>query len=158
MKHLEFELKMPGYLELEASTRRTLMDQEGVAQMPADRASQMLKRVGWPQEYVVRAKFQEAGVFITGQWTVLIMGRSHLHCVAVLCSFLELIEDLLDTHVSIALVTMLDRPAFQLYGYLALQARLLTVRNIAIGAALLLMGGFISAAVDNWIWPWFRGG
>lgn len=149
---------MPGYLELGASTRRTLMDQEGIAQMPADRASQMLKRVGWPQEYVVRAKFQESGVFITEQWTVLIMGRSHLQCVSVLCGLLEVIERILDTHVSIALVTVLDRPGFRLYGYLALQARLLTLRKLAVGAALLLIGGFISAAVDNWIWPWFPGG
>ena len=134
------------------------MDQPGIEQMPIDRASQMLRRVGWAQKYVVLAKFQEAGVFITEQWTVLIMGRSHLQCVSVLCALLEVIERVFDTHVSIALVTVLDKSAFRLYGYLAVQAKLLTVRKIAVGAALLLIGGFISVAVDNWIWPWFRGG
>ena len=48
------------------------------------------------------------------------MGRSHHHCVAVLCDFLELIEEVLDTYVSITLVSVLGKPAFRLYGYLAL--------------------------------------
>ena len=158
MKHLEFNLEMADYPELETATRRTLMDVESIEQMPIDRASQMLKRVGWAQQYVVLAKFREAGVFVTKQWTVLIMGRSHHHCVAVLCDFLELIEEALDTYVSITLVSVLGKPAFRLYRYLALQARLLTLRRMAVGAALLVIGGFISAAVDNWIWPWFPGG
>ena len=76
------------------------MDQESVEQMPADRAAKMLERVGWAHHYVVLAKFQEAGVFITAEWAVLIIGQSHLHCVSVLCELLELIEGVLDTHVS----------------------------------------------------------
>ena len=122
---------MPGCLELAASTRRTLMDQPGIEQMPIDRASQMLRRVGWAQKYVVLAKFQEAGVFITEQWTVLIMGRSHLQCVSVLCALLEVIERVFDTHVSIALVTVLDKSAFRLYGLSGpVQSKLLTAIKI----------------------------
>ena len=134
------------------------MDQEGVEQMPTDRAGKMLERVGWAQQYVVLAKFQEAGVFITAEWSVLIMGQSHLHCVSALCELLKLIEEVLDTHVSITLVTVLDKPATPLYGYLVQQARLLTLRQWAVGAALILIGAFAGAAVNNWIWPLLPGG
>ena len=111
MKHLEFSLRMPGFLVLETAARQAIMDQESVEQMPADRAAKMLERVGWAQQYVVLAKFQEAGVFITAEWSVLIMGQNYLHCVSVLCGLLKLIEEVLDTHVSITLVTVLDKPA-----------------------------------------------
>ncbi|MDE2786385.1 MAG: hypothetical protein OXL37_06945 [Chloroflexota bacterium] len=158
MKHLEFNLRMPGFLALETATRQAIMDQESVEQMPADQAAKMLERVGWAQQYIVMAKFQEAGVFITAEWSVLIMGQSHLHCVSVLCGLLKLIEEVLDTHVSITLVTVLDKPASPLYGYLVQQARLLTLRQWAIGAALILIGAFAGAAVNNWIWPLLPGG
>ena len=149
---------MPGFLALEPATRRMLMDQDGVEQMPSDRAAEMLERVGWAHHYVVLAKFQEAGVFITAEWSVLIMGQSHLHCVSVLCELLELIEGVLDTHVSITLVTVLDKPPAPLYGYLVQQARLLTFRQWAVGATLILIGAFAGAAVSNWIWPLLPGG
>lgn len=158
MKHLEFDLKMAAYPELETATRRTLMDLESVEQMPIDRASQMLKRVGWAQQYVVLAKFQEAGVFISKEWSILIMGQSHLHCVAVLCEFLALIEEVLDTHVSITLVTALDKPAASLYGGLDQQASLLTAKRLAIGVGLLVIGAVLSAVVSNWVWPLLPGG
>ena len=149
---------MPGFLALEPATRRMLMDQDGVEQMPSDRAAEMLERVGWAQQYVVLVKFQEAGVFITAEWSVLIMGQSHLHCVSVLCELLKLIEEVLDTHVSLTLVTVLDKPPAPLYGYLVQQARLLTFRQWAVGAALILIGAFAGAAVNNWIWPLLPGG
>ena len=149
---------MPGFLVLETATRQAIMDQESVEQMPADRAAKMLKRVGWAQQYVVLAKFQEAGVFITAEWSVLIMGQSHLHCVSVLCGLLELIEEVLDTHVSLTMVTVLDKPAAPLYVYLVQQAKLLTLRQWAVGAALILIGAFAGAAVNNWVWPLLPGG
>ena len=129
-----------------------------VEQMPSDRAAEMLERVRWAQQYVVLAKFQEAGVFITAEWAVLIMGQSHLHCVSVLCELLKLIEEVLDTHVSLTLVTVLDKPPAPLYGYLVQQARLLTLKQWAVGAALILIGAFAGAAVNNWIWPLLPGG
>ena len=158
MKHLEFNFRMPGFLALEPATRRKIMEQASVEQMPADRATKMLERVGWAQQYIVMAKFQEAGVFITAEWSVLIMGQSYLHCVSVLCELLKLIEEVLDTHVSITLVTVLDKPPAPLYGYLVQQARLLTFRQCAVGAGLILTGAFAGAAVNNWIWPLLPGG
>jgi hypothetical protein len=134
------------------------MDQESVEQMPTDRARQMLSPVAWGDQYVIRAKFQEAGVFITVDWVVLIIGQGLLHCVSVLCGWLQLIEEVLTTHATISLVTVLDKPSIPLYGYLARQAKLLTAKKVAVHLAVLLLGALIGAVVNNWIWPLFSGG
>ena len=65
MKQLEFRFKLDGYPTLEPATNVTLMDQDGVDQMPIEQAQQMLKDVSWASRYVIQAKFQDAGVFIT---------------------------------------------------------------------------------------------
>ena len=153
MQHLEFRFKLDGYPTLEPATNVTLMDQDGVDQMPAEQVQQMLKDVSWASRYAIQAQFQDAGVFITPEWAVLVKAQSLLHCVSVLCDLLNLIEEALETHVTITLVTVLDKEAVPLYGYLARQAKLLTARKIAGIAALLLLGGIVGALADNWAWP-----
>ena len=56
------------------------------------------------------------------------------------------------------MVTVLDKPAAPLYVYLVQQAKLLTLRQWAVGAALILIGAFAGAAVNNWVWPLLPGG
>ena len=138
--------------------RTTLLDHESVEQMPAERVRKMLEPVAWGDHYVVRTTFQEAGVFFTAEWVVLIVGQSHLHCVSVLCGLLKLIEEVFNTHVSISLVTILDKPARPLDGYLARQAKFGTVKRVVLFFVVLILGGFIGAAISNWIWPLFFGG
>lgn len=89
MKHLEFRFKLDGYPTLESATGVVLMDQDGVEPIPAERAQQMLKRVGWSRRYVIEVKFQQAAVFVTPEWAVLVIGQSLLHCVSVLCEWLN---------------------------------------------------------------------
>ena len=118
----------------------------------------MLERVTWGDWYHLRVKFDEGGVFITDDWVVLLIGRNHLHCVSVLCNLLKLIEEVLQQHVTITLVTVLDSPLGSLYGYLAQQSKLLTAKKVAGGVALLVLGGIMGAAVNNWVWPLLFGG
>ena len=158
MKHLEFRFKLDGYPTLEPATNVTLLDQDGVDQMPTEQVQQMLKGVSWASRYTIQAKFQDAGVFITPEWAVLVKAQSLLHCVSVLCDLLNLIEEVLTTHATISLVTVLDKPSIPLYGYLARQAKLLTAKKVAVHLAVLLLGALIGAVVNNWIWPLFSGG
>jgi hypothetical protein len=158
MKHLELSLRITEYADLDAQTRQMLMEQENVEQMPTERVQQMLRPIAWGDQYVVHAKLNEAGVFITDNWVVLIVGQNYLHCVSSLCSLLKLIEEVLNGHASISLVTVLDKPASPLYSYLARQAKVLTLRKTCQFAGVLILGGIIGAAVSNWIWPLLFGG
>ncbi len=158
MNHLEFRLKIDCHVAFNPDMRATLLDHESVEQMPIERVRKILQRVAWGDQYVVHTKFQEAGVFFTAEWVVLIVGRSHLHCVSVLCGLLKLMEEVFNTHVSIALVTVLDKPASPLYGYLARQAKLDNIKGALWFLIVLIMGGLIGAAINNWIWPFFFGG
>ena len=158
MNRLEFRFKLDGYPTLESAAGVVFMDQEGVEQIPTDRARQILERVAWGRRYVIEAKFQDAAVFITPEWAVLVVGQSLLHCISVLCDLLDLIEAALNTHVTITLVTPLDKPVVALYGLLARQAKLLTAIKIVGFVAMLLLSGVVGASVDHWIWPFFSGG
>ena len=158
MKHLEFRFKLDRYPTLEPATGVVLMERDGVEQIPVEHAQQMLERVGWSRRYVIEVKFQDAAVFITPEWAVLILGQSLLHCISVLCDLLDLIEKALDTHVSMTLVTPLDIQVVSLYGLLGQQSKLLTAIKIVGIVAMLLSSGVVGAAIDHWIWPVFFGG
>lgn len=158
MNHLEFRFKLDGYPTLEPAAGVVLMDQEGVEPIPVERAEQMLERVGWSRRYVVDVRFQQAAVFITPEWAVLVIGQSLLHCVSVLCELLKLIEAVLETHVTITLVTSLDKPLVSLYGFLAEHERLLIALKIAGIVTTLVLSGFVGVSIDRWIWPLLFGG
>ena len=158
METLEFRLRMAGYPALDAATWRILMDEGTLQFMSSDQAARLLGEVALPAAFIYQARVQEAGIFLTSDWVVIVRAQSVLHSVSVVFVLLSLISETLDTPVSIDLITLQEDRVIPLHRYLARQAALTKVKRTAIWVTTLLVTAAVSALVGIWLAGLLSGG
>ena len=158
MKTLEFRLRMVRYPALDATTWRMLMDEGTLQFMSSDQAVRLLGEVALPAAFVYQAQVQEAGIFLTADWVVIVRAQSVLHSISVIFVLMSLISETLDTPVSIDLITLPDDSVIPLHRYLARQATLAKVKRTGVWVTTLLVTAAVSAIVSIWLARLFSGG
>ena len=158
MEMLEFRLRMGRYSVLDAATWQILMDEGTLQSMSSDQAVRLLGGVALPAAFIYQAQVQEAGIFLTADWIVIVRAQSVLHSVSVIFVLLSLISETLDTPVSIDLITLQDDRVIPLHRYLARQARFAKVKRTAVWVTTLLVTAAVSAIIGIWLAGLLSGG
>ena len=151
---LEFRLRVPVKPDLDSAARLALLDEGTLTDMPSDMAQSLLSRDDMGTLFVFRVMLQDTGIFITDDWVVRIVGRRILDCVYALCALISLIIVVLDTPVSVDLITLRNKSENALH-------RLLFRRSLiakAKGSLGWIMVTLLTAAISGVIGATFFGG
>jgi len=108
--------------------------------------------------FVFRVMLQDTGIFITDDWVVRIVGRRILDCVYALCALISLIIVVLDTPVSVDLITLRNKSENALHRLLFRRSLIAKAKGSLGWIMVTLLTAAISGVIGAWIGATFFGG